>query len=821
MTALLLAFVFVSLHAQEIERKEASFYRSGGSANIKVDGHGSEAIWTKASSIQGFTQQSPETRSPSSMPTDIRVIYDNEAIYILAHCKEERKEDILAELSVRDELFGSNTDIFGIYIDAYQAGNAAMGFFVTPKNIQSEIFYTESREDRTWDVVWESATQITDQGWFAELKIPYRALRFPKKEDQKWNINFLRRIRRFRETAHWNFINPNIDGFINQFGSTTPLKDIDPPLRLTFTPYMAGVLQKAPGEDWEPNLRGGMDLKWGIDQSFTLDMTLVPDFSNVRTDNQVLNLSPFEIQFQENRPFFTEGIDLFDRDELFYSRRIGGRPIGFLNPILQAGGNPRERVLENPDVSQLINATKLSGRTQKGLGIGVINAVVGTSNGIIENTETGQRRRVKTQPLTNYNMVVFDQNLPHNSSIAFVNTNVWRAGDFYDANVSSLETRLRDRKQQYQFAGKAALSQKYYSDRADDFGYRYTLSFGKISGFWRYTGSYNEESRNYDTNDFGFLLAPNERTFRLNGGYYQNKPFGKFVRGNAVLGINYNRLHTPNVFSSINWTFNSFILSKNFWGYGVNANYQMGEARDYFEPRLGDFSRHLPIPSNYNFGAFLSSNYANPFALDIRGNVTQFNESGRWEYYLELEPRFRFSDRFSLFAGTSYNQLYGDQGWVGAESGSGINDPLIGTRDWLIINNEISTKYTFTNRINLNLRLRHNWSQVLYSRFEILNNKSELKDVDYPGNNGRPDLHDINFNTLNIDATFTWRFAPGSDLIIAWNGQLIQLDDRTMTNYFQQINTILNSEQQTTLSLRVLYFIDYNNIARSLRGTQS
>jgi hypothetical protein len=266
-------------------------------------------------------------------------MYDNQALYVLADMYDNQPNKILSELSIRDDLFNTNTDIFGIMIDAYQGGNSAMGFFASPKNIQADIFYTSSNEDRSWDVVWESETRVHDSGWTAEFRIPYAALRFAQKEKQSWNVNFLRRIRRNRETAHWNFINPNIEGTINQFGRTNELQDIHPPLRLSLNPYIATVAQKNPGQSWDQSLRGGMDIKWGIDESYTMDMTLIPDFSNVRTDPQVLNLTPFEIQFQEFRPFFTEGIDLFDRGELFYSRRIGEVPLNREKAIRRANNN--------------------------------------------------------------------------------------------------------------------------------------------------------------------------------------------------------------------------------------------------------------------------------------------------------------------------------------------------------------------------------------------------------------------------------------------------------------------------------------------------
>jgi len=804
-----LLFLPIFTSAQnEIERKKCQFHRVPDSTHITIDGYAKESVWKESVVISGFTQESPETASPASQKTEVRVLYDNKALYVFAQMQDSVPDGILKELSIRDDLFNANTDIFGIIIDAYQGGNSAMGYFVSPKNIQADIFFTTSNEDRSWDVVWESETRINEGGWSAEYKIPYAAMRFPKREIQSWNVNFLRRIRRNRETAHWNFINPNVDGFINQFGFTSPLQDIQPPLRLSINPYIAAVSQNNRGSNWENSLRGGMDIKWGIDESYTMDMTLIPDFSNVRTDPQVLNLSPFEIQFQEFRPFFTEGIDLFDRGELFYSRRIGDVPLNRQKAIQTAREREGWELIDNPQISSLLNATKISGRNGNGLGLGMINGLVNQTRAVIENESTGQKEQIQTQPLTNYNMLVFDQNLPNNSSLALINTNVWRSGSAYDANVSAVQTRLRNKSQNYQFSGLGVLSQKYLPEETD-IGHKLNVSTGKISGLWRWNADYSEMSENYDPNDMGFLLFANDRQARGSMSYNKNRPFGPFVRGNVSVFSNYRELYQPREFSSWEMGLNSFILSKNFWGYGANFLLRPIETRDFFEPRTSDFSEYLPLPAHGNVTAFVSSNYARPLALNLRGQYTFWETEGRAEYFVRFQPRIRFSDRLFMIWTAEYTKLFGDQGWVSPET-SDLQSTLIGTRDQVIVSNEITAKYTFTNRINLDLRLRHYWSQVEYTQFQILNEDSRLEKIDYfETYEIESGFHDINFNTINVDATLTWRFAPGSDLILSLNSQLIALEPVVYRTYFDQFRNIFQRDQQTTVSLRALYWLDY------------
>lgn len=161
-----------------------------------------------------------------------------------------------------------------------------------------------------------------------------------------------------------------------------------------------------------------------------------------------------------------------------------------------------------------------------------------------------------------------------------------------------------------------------------------------------------------------------------------------------------------------------------------------------------------------------------------------------------------------------YTKLFGDQGWV-ASATPELESTLIGTRDQIIISNEITAKYTFTNRINLDLRLRHYWSQVEYTQFQILDEKSRLKDINYIEEYElEPGLHDINFNTVNVDATLTWRFAPGSDLILSLNSQLIALEPILYRTYFNQFQNLFQRDQQTTVSLRALYWLDYQMLTK-------
>jgi len=152
-----------------------------------------------------------------------------------------------------------------------------------------------------------------------------------------------------------------------------------------------------------------MDVKYGINQSLTLDMTLIPDFGQVQSDNQVLNLTPFEVKFNENRAFFTEGTELFNKGNLFYSNRIGGRPLQYWD-LYGMATDSSWTIVKNPSETKLINATKISGRLQNGLGIGFFNVITEPQHAVVEDLNKVQHK-VETSPLTNYNILVLNQSL--------------------------------------------------------------------------------------------------------------------------------------------------------------------------------------------------------------------------------------------------------------------------------------------------------------------------------------------------------------------------------------------------------------------------
>ena len=472
---------------------------------IVIDGKIDEVEWKTAQIASDFVMFSPDNGKPiaDSKKTEVKVLYDNNALYISAIMLDNEPYKISNELTNRD-VFGLS-DSFSVSINGFNDGQQDYRFFVSAAGVQSDCLATEDKEDFTWDAIWESKAAITDFGWVVEMRIPYAALRFSNSKKQIWGLNFMRDIKRDVQKYTWNSVDTTIGAVIAQEGILEGIENIKPPIRLFLIPYTSAYYQQNDlGSDRK--FKAGLDIKYGINDSFTLDAILVPDFGQTKFDNAILNVQPFEQQLDENRPFFTEGTDLFSKGNLFYSRRIGGSP----STVPEINDN--EEITNYPNTVNLINAIKISGRTEKGLGIGVLNAVTEKAYARILNTDTNETRKAVVEPLVNYNIFVLDQRFNQNSSVSFVNTNTTRNGSFRDANVSALLFDLNTKANTYNLYGDF----KYSTiNNVEDYnGYKAALNFAKTSGKYRYLLMGKYISKNYDVNDLGIIFYTN-----YHGGY--------------------------------------------------------------------------------------------------------------------------------------------------------------------------------------------------------------------------------------------------------------------------------------------------------------
>lgn len=775
----------------------------------QIDGVLSDAFWQEAAVVDSFVQFSPYNGKPPVFQSKILIAYNDRAIFIGARLFDPAPDSILTEIGHRDHVHDSNAELFGVLLNPFDDGINMLEFMVSSAGVQTDLKHTGQYGDINWNAVWHSEVSVDAQGWIAEIEIPYSALRLPNKLGKPWGVHFFRRNRRYREWSTWVPIDNTSNEFISQAGKLLSINNINPPVRLSFTPYL-GTYFESESNLWGSDFRGGMDLKYGINQSFTLDMTLIPDFGQVKSDDKILNLSPFEIQYDEQRSFFTEGTELFSKGNIFYSRRIGGYPkfIGKAEDDLAV----HEEIAEHPLNTRMVNATKLSGRTSGGTGLGFFNAMTSEARAVIEDTITGASRHFVTQGFTNYNMVVVDQNLPNNSYASLANTNVYYNGKEAFANVTAVDMAFANKQNNYRMAFRGAWSHRSYADDPD--GYTYQLVFSKTKGKFKFDYEHNVESHTYNPNDMGFLMQNNEWTQQLELEFEENEPFGKFLNWYSSFEVRYASLYKPRKFNELEFSFvSATTLKDNYFHMGIFTLYKPVETNDYYEARVEAQVFHRPSIGFVN--AWFSTDYRKSLALNGNVGYKKSQWDNHYAYWFYISPRIRFGDKLNLSLSYMFDDERNDIGYVNDEEINSVTNVYFGKRSIKTYNTVLEVNYLFNNKLSFNLRNRYYWRKVAYNEYYLLNTNGDIGQV-LPFERFGPE-ENINYNAYTIDAQLLWHFSPGSELSLVWKNQIYTSDEILQKDYFGNLSYTLGNTPINSLSLRILYYLDYLNIKSALR----
>ena len=729
----------------------------------KIDGVLDDKVWNDLDIAKDFTQIRPNNgrAERENQKTEVKICYDNKNIYFGLMMYDSEPDSILKELSKRDN-YEKNCDFIGIFINPFN-GETEYEFVITAAGIQADAKITMNNYDNSWNAVWKSAVDINNKGWSAEIAIPFSQLRFPN-DNKDWSLNISRSIRRYREDYSWNPIDMEYQNFSLQAGLLSGIKNIDSPLRLSFMPYASIYADSYSGETTYP-YNYGMDLKYGINESFTLDMTLIPDFGQVSADAMVLNLSPFEVKYEEKRQFFNEGIELFNKGgEMFYSRRLE---------------------------DNLLNASKISGRTKNGIGIAALNAIT---------------NKTDDKPLTNYNVMIIDKALKNSSSVSLMNTNMTNNTSAKDANVTGLFARISNNKNTHGYVANLKMSQEFEEDNST-VGFSGMLAAGKTSGNYRYELYTEFEDDKYNPNDLGFLYSNNEISNGLNIGYQQINENKSFIRSSHTIKVRHETLFTDNKFVNLEFEAESDMMLKNYLFINVRMGANPYEREDYYEARTGDLNHPLKRSKSINLGGFISSDYRNKFALDFGGggsiNPLYSSHAYRWR----ISPRYRFNDKISMVYVLSIRNKFNDIGYVdNLVVNEELSVPLFSLRNTYMITNVLSGSYIINNKIDFSFKLRYHLDQVENIKFQELDNNGYLSAVSVPLTE---QAYDINYTTWTSDVALNWWFAPGSQLSIVWKNGIDNETNILRDRWLDNIEDSFNLAQENSLSLKIVYYLDY------------
>ncbi len=542
----------------------------------RIDGRLDDPIWQTVKPEGGFRRDVPSDGNPATQPAEVRIVYDREAIYVGARLFDDRPDLISRRLNRRDS-FSSFNDIFFVLLDSYHDHRTQFILGITASGERRDAIASNDGNgdfDIGWDPVWEAVSRIDSLGWVAEMRIPFSQLRFPQQTEQIWGIQLRRDNVRAGEAVDWQWSPRTEPGQVSKYGHLLGLRDIPAPKRLEFLPYASsqgrftqGADRSNPFDDGSVgSITGGLDAKYGITSDLTLNATVNPDFGQVEADPSVVNLTAFETFFDERRPFFVEGSNLFGfegsfgLDRFFYSRRVGRAP--------SASALGTAPYVDEPPASSILGAVKLSGRAGSGWSIGVLDAVTGREQARAADRPGGPVRRVPIEPLSNYGVVRIKRDLAGGSSgFGMVGTSVLRNADSADfgflrtsATALAADFFHRFKQNTFQVSGylggsriggpttaiqlAQASSARYYQrpdqdyasfdpDRTSLTGYSGQLQFDKLGGLWTYTLAANAVSPGFELNDAGFQTEADRIRFSAFGARAWPSP-GKLGRSGSL-----------------------------------------------------------------------------------------------------------------------------------------------------------------------------------------------------------------------------------------------------------------------------------------------
>jgi hypothetical protein len=750
---------------------------------VRIDGRLDDASWAAAEVAGNFTESYPNAGAPARFVTEARVLYADDALYVGMRMADPRPDSIAAQLARRDA-GGLYSDWAQVMIDSYADGRTAFAFSVNPRGVKRDIYlFNDANEDSGWDAVWEVATLVDSAGWTAEFRIPLSQLRFGRSEPaggREWGLQLTRDVARFDTRFVWSPWNRNDNGFVSRFGRLKGLQGIRAPSRLEAQPYTVARLTRAPDEAGNPFYRSsdadasiGADVRWGLPSGLTLSAAINPDFGQVEVDPAFVNLSAFETQLPERRPFFSEGTDIFRFGSLlshismggpqfFYTRRIGRAP------QRQLGGS--FQYFDAPQSTTILGAAKLSGKTASGWSVGVLDAVTAGERGRVLVSE-GVTREEAVEPLSNYLVgrvrrdlnggrtvlgaiatathrsqsdSVFDPMLRSDAYVAGVDgehswgpSRMWSVSGFASGSRvagSADAIAATQRSSARYFLRPDADYLEYDPTRTSLEGYAVGAALRK-GGDWRGSLWMQSVSPGFETNDLGFQSRADSRSLAALYGYRQGKPgplFREwFVRAFTTQSWNFGGDQTGSTYAVRgNGTF------KNLWSATATAEYAPSVTSDRLT-RGGPLAR---TASSLAFSGGAGTDPRKRASVYVDG-YTSTDDAGGYFRFLAASVSARPSTNIQVSMGPVWETGRGDAQYVRTQTDALATDTygrrfVFATLQQTTVALSTRLDWTFTPRLSLQLYARPFLSAGEYDGFKELAAPNSYRFTEYGSDAG-------------------------------------------------------------------------------------
>lgn len=876
MFGVMLMGINCSLYAEEnaVEHKIAHATKISNQ-QITLDGEMTEPVWKNAALSDHFTQRQPEDGKAPTQDTYFKVLYDAENIYVGIRAYDPEPGKIDGILTRRDE--SSPSDWLYVSFDSFDDNRTAFEFGLNAAGVRQDLRrYDDGNADFDWDAVWEGAVHIDQEGWVAEFAIPFRELRYTAGKNMIWGLQVYREYPQNNELDVWNHAPKDKSGWVSNYGTLEGLSDVGEKRRIYASPYMVGR------SDLSDNLRNsvhpnpydfsqniGGDLRIGFRNGFTLNATINPDFGQVESDPSNFNLTAYETYFSEKRPFFMEGANILNfslgfgdgslsSNSLFYSRRIGRAP--------QGGTDTDEDPVttESPSRTTILGAAKLTGKTESGLSVGVMDAVTSreTATAIFG---PNSRQNFVVEPQTNYfiGRVLQDyrdgqttiggiftaSNRQINSSNIdflrrdaytggvdldhqFLNRNLWLQAAFAVSHVrGSKEAMIETQRSSSRYFQRP--DQHYVSVDSNTTsltGTAQKLVLAKVNGHIRGAVGLMGYGPGFEVNDLGFLRSVNEVTEFVWLAYTDWNPTKYFQH----YQINFNQWtgwdYTP-FFMGQGGNVNAHFTLLNNWdiggGYNINLpGYSASALRGgpkIYQPRNRNFWYYFESDSRKN----VSFGYSGGHYYDPTGSRSY--EISPW---LHLRPKRNI--QLSIGPGFHYN-LDRDS-WVGsAEDQNGKPQYFFAKMSQQILSLTIRADYTITPNLSIQYYAQPYFTAGKYSHYERVNNRLnenhdqrfealdsqqmiyDSENEEYRIDENRdgvtdyyfsPDYTDFNFKQFNSNLVIRWEYSTGSVLYLVWSQGITDFEDQGHFQMRRDFDTLFRTATDNVLLLKVSYLFN-------------
>jgi len=829
----LLFSILLLVEGKGFEQKQVKAFRTED--GIQIDGILNEAVW-QLEGFGGFLQSDPLDGASETEVTTVWIAFDDQSLYIAARLDDTDPQNIVHRLGRRDDEVES--DWFTFAVDPYYDRRSGYLFAVNPSgSILDGTLFNDEGKDMTWDGVWESAVHIDDKGWAVEMRIPFHQLRFKKHDLYTWGVNFFRVIKRKNEKTVFSWVPKEESGYVSRFAILTGIRNINPGRFIEFLPFIVGKASFSPEEKGNPFQTGeeylgnsGLDFKAGLQSNLTLNLTVNPDFGQVEVDPAVINISDQETYYQEKRPFFIEGADIFRfgyggantqvnlgwrNPSFFYSRRIGRAPQGHVYS---------DGYVDYPEWTTMLSAAKVTGKIGNGWNIGFLNAFTEREYGTIELNQ--KRWDEEVEPFSYYGVLRTQKEFNDgHQGLGIIATSVLR-----NLRSEGLENRLTRNALSLAFDGwtfldnertwvitgwfggtrisgsKEAItriqrSSMHYFQRPDiDYvslnenattlgGWAGRVFLNKQKGNLVFNAALGAISPGFNAMDMGYHNRGDKINGHIMAGYQTFHP-SKIFRNWKVTLATYQGYDFGGNRTDEYYNFNASGQFLNYWKSTFYLSYDPVRYSHYFT-RGGPMALY---PWGFIRRLSISSDNRKPFVLIIAGHY-RTHPHGSYNWSLTATLRWKLRSNLSLSIGPGYTWRHSVGQYVAC-----IKDELkietYGARyvmsdviqETLPI--EIRVNWTFTPRLSLQAYLQpfigigdfFKFKELVAARtfdFDyyaegdssiVLENNTYAVDPDGPGPAEEFFFRNPDFNLKSLRGTIVlrWEYRPGSTFYAVW-----------------------------------------------------